>query len=129
MIMGAEQPLHIGRRRDSRLRVTVPARLITLTGHHKVALRDISQTGAKLSVPEQVRAGDDGVLEWLDFETFGSIIWTGGGFAGIAFDEELPVGALLTTRQKFDQGAFKTEEDIAREQAAEWCLGFKNLSR
>ncbi|WP_191229163.1 PilZ domain-containing protein [Aurantiacibacter xanthus] len=124
--MGAETPLNAGRRRDSRLRLSVPGRLITLTDTHKISLRDISQSGAKLVLPEQVQQGEDGVLEWLDFEAFGTIVWTHKGLAGMAFDEPLPTAVLLATREKFDSRAFKSHEEEAREQAADWYLGYKN---
>ena len=124
--MGAETPLHVGRRRDSRLRLSVPGRLITLTGTHKVVLRDISQSGAKLVLPEEVQQGEDGVLEWLEFETFGTIVWKKKDLAGMAFDEAVPTPVLIATRETFDSRAFKTHEQEAREQAADWYLGYKN---
>tara|TARA_A100001391_G_scaffold130111_2_gene89368 strand:+ start:12132 stop:12515 length:384 start_codon:yes stop_codon:yes gene_type:complete len=124
--MGAETPLNVGRRHDSRLRLSVPGRLITLTGTHKVSLRDISLTGAKLIVPNDIQQGHDGVLEWLDFEAFGKIVWLHDQQAGMAFDDPLPVKDLLATRETFDSHAFKTDEDIAREQAEDWSLGYKN---
>ena len=126
MAMGAETPLNTGRRRDSRLRLSVPGRLITLTGTHKISLRDISQSGAKLVIPAEVKQGEDGVLEWLDFETFGTIVWTEKGIAGMAFDDPLPTPVLLTTRAKFDSRTYKTHEEEAREKAADWYLGYKN---
>ena len=124
--MGAELPLNVGRRRDSRLRLNVPGRLITLTGTHKIVLRDISQSGAKLVLPDDVQQGEDGVLEWLEFETFGTIVWKANGLAGMAFDEAVPNPVLLATRQTFDSRAFKTHEEEAREQATDWYLGYKN---
>ncbi|WP_137679733.1 PilZ domain-containing protein [Aurantiacibacter suaedae] len=124
--MGAETPLNVGRRRDSRLRLSVPGQLITLTGTHKVNLRDVSQSGAKLVVPEEIKNGEDGVLVWLEYEAFGTIVWMENGFAGMAFDEPLPATVLLATRKKFDHRAYKTHEQEAREQAADWYLGYKN---
>ena len=124
--MGAETPLNVGRRRDSRLRLSVPGRLVTLTGTHKVTLRDISQSGAKLTVPEEIKNGEDGVLAWLDFEAFGTVVWMQKGLAGMAFDEPLAEPVLLATRKKFDHRAYKTHDEEAREQAADWYLGYKN---
>ncbi|MEN7535718.1 PilZ domain-containing protein [Aurantiacibacter flavus] len=124
--MGAETPLNIGRRRDSRLRLSVPGRLITLTGTHKVTLCDISQSGAKLVVPDDVQKGNDGVLEWLDYEAFGMIVWADKDQAGMAFDEPLPEPVLLATREKFDHRAYKTHDEEAREQAEDWYRGYKN---
>jgi hypothetical protein len=129
MAMEAETPLHVGRRRDSRLRLSMPARLITLAGTHKVSLRDISQTGAKLVIPEEIHEGNDGVLEWLKFEAFGTIVWAHDEQAGMVFDEPLPAEVLLATRQTFDSRAFKTSDQMAREQAADWFLGYKNQQR
>ena len=127
--MGIEPPPQIGRRRDSRLRLMVPGRLITLLGTHKVSVRDISQTGAKMAVPEDVHEGQDGVLEWLGFEAFGAIVWAHDGYAGMAFDDPLPAKVLLATRQTFDSRAFQTDEDLTRAQAADWSLGYKNRPR
>jgi len=123
-IMGADVHTQIGRRRDARLRVQVPALLVLVTGQYKAALCNISQTGAQMQVTEPVRTGMDGVLQWLDFEAFGTLVWVKRGFVGMEFDEPLATAVLVETRDLFDQRDFVSEDEAARKQARDWFLGY-----
>ncbi len=119
-----EPHLHqIGRRRDSRLRVSIPATLVTLDGKFRVALCDLSQSGAHLRTDGKIASGGDAVLTWLHYEVFGKIVWAAPGQAGIEFDEILAPATLLTTRDIVD---FKLGPDEKREHyesARQWYQG------
>jgi hypothetical protein len=78
-----------GRRRHSRLRVRLPAKLMTLSGTLHGTLRDLSFRGAKLAVGGFVAPGSDAVLRWGDFEAFCRIAWCEGDHCGLDFDELL----------------------------------------
>ncbi len=94
----------VGRRRDSRLRLSVPAQLITLSGQFNASLCDLSQSGAHLQSRGQLSCGEDAVLTWLGFEAFGRIVWAGEGEAGMEFDELLAPAVLIETRDQVDLG-------------------------
>jgi hypothetical protein len=113
----------VGRRRDSRLRLNVPAQLITLSGKVHASLCDLSQSGAHMRFHGQLSCGEDAVLSWLGFETFGRIVWASNGEAGMEFDELLDPAILIQTRDQVDQGlapSFKQAEFDAA--ARSWFL-------
>jgi len=124
-IMTEEFTTQIGRRRDSRLRVEVPARLVTLSGHHNASLCDLSQSGAQFRTSTELKCGEEGVLTWLDFETFGQLVWVRNGFAGMEFDELIVPDALIQTRDRADYGLAKSEERIEYERARNWFRGYR----
>ncbi len=87
------------RREAARLRLAAPAVFLGHDGRQPVTLLDVSQTGAKL-VFEQPPASAAGFISWMDFETFGDLIWREGLYIGFAFDRVCPGGktaSQLTT--------------------------------
>ena len=105
------------RRAYSRLRVGIDAYLDTLDGRQKVRLIDLSQAGAHLvlSKPETVR---EGVLRWLQFDTFGIAMWQQEDDVGLKFDRLLPPLVLDETRERAPA--------VVLEMAQAWVAG--NLS-
>ncbi|WP_454797746.1 PilZ domain-containing protein [Novosphingobium lindaniclasticum] len=97
-----------GRRRQSRLHVRLPARLVTLGSTHQAVLLDLSASGARLHVQAQLRTGCEVVVEWAKrhilghdapgHEGFGEVIWCRSNHCGIAFFEPLPLQIVLATR-------------------------------
>lgn len=87
------------RRAHSRLHLGIDAYLDTLEGRQKVRLIDLSQAGAHLvlSTPETVK---EGVLRWLDFDTFGITAWQREDDVGFKFDRLLPPHVLKETRER-----------------------------
>jgi len=115
----------IGRRRDSRLRVGVPAQIITLHGQFTASLADLSQSGAHIRTKGGLVRGEELVVTWLGFEAFGTVVWTALGEAGLEFDEPLAVPILLQTRQQVDQGLAPSSEQAAYEGARSWYMGYR----
>ena len=113
------------RRRDSRLRTDLPAQLITLAASPRVNLRDLSQTGAQIECNEPLRVGSEAVLSWLNFETFGTIRWVRGNFAGLEFDEAVSENVILDTRELIDRGEALHTEQAADLAARNWYLGLR----
>lgn len=115
----------LGKRRDSRLRLALPARMVTLQGYSSVVMADLSQSGARVRLKEGelLKPGSQAMLSWLGFEAFGTIVWCRYGHAGMEFDELLPVDILLDTREKVDLGLAPTEEQLAFARAREWFEG------
>lgn len=115
----------IGRRRDSRLRVGVPAQLITLHGQFTASLCDLSQSGAHIRAKGDLFRGEDAVLLWLGFEAFGKIVWASNGEGGLEFDEMLAPAILIQTRDQVDLGHAQTAEQAAYEGARSWFMGYR----
>lgn len=111
-----------GRRRHSRLRVCLPARLITLDGTLTATLLDVSFRGAKVVVSTQpaLRVGASAVLNWAGFEAFCSIAWTRPDLVGLDFDAPLKPQVLIATRDLADA---TPRQDPGRMAASEWVNG------
>ena len=112
-----------GRRARSRLRVRLAARLDTLSATHRVMLRDISLTGAKISDAGWARVGQDCVLTWDGHDAFGRIVWSTGGHCGIAFDKAIDSGVLIATRDLNDSECLPDDLEIRREAARNFSTG------
>lgn len=113
------------RRAFSRLRLGISARLETIDGRQKVRLIDLSQGGARviLSQPGAVRQG---VLTWLQFETFGTAAWQEDDHLGLTFDVMLPLPVVVETRQRAP--SVVRDEAMGVENAArEWVAGRSHL--
>lgn len=108
------------RRAFARLEVGIGARFTTLAGEQAVRLVNLSQKGARLvlSAPE---AAGEGVLTWLDFETFGELAWQEGESIGIAFDELLSPRCLAETRRRAP--SVVEEEESGMKLAQAWIAG------
>ena len=123
MDMSPEAQSQIGRRRDSRLRLHIPARLDTIHASVQAQLLDLSQSGAHLAVAEQLVLGEDTLLRWLSFEGFGRVVWATPKQVGLEFDELLLPATLVTTRDLADQSTAKKDRRRAYEAAKTWYQG------
>lgn len=127
MEIGADRSVYTGRRRDSRLRLRrgVPATLMTLDGKVSANLLDLSFSGAHVRADFVFHTGQQMMLWWLEYETFGTVVWARDNEAGLEFDEPLPTATILRTREKVDLGHVKSPEELAREQARDWFLSHR----
>ncbi len=126
-VMDMHDPeLHrIGRRRDSRLRVSIPAWLETLDGKLRVALCDLSQSGAHVRCHGTLPGSGDAVLTWLHYEVMGRIVWSAPGQAGIEFDELIAPGTLISTRDIVDYGLAPDEDRQHYNDVRAWYQGYR----
>ncbi len=122
-MMGKHAPPSIGRRRDSRLRIAIPATLITVAGQWRATLCDISQSGARLRIGEQIRDDQEAVLSWLEFESFGKIVWCHDGYVGLEFYDLLAPNVLIVSRDRMDLGDVVTDEQKVLERSKAWYQG------
>ena len=114
-----------GRRRHSRLRVHLPARLITLEGTLPVTLLDLSFRGGKVVLGMVVlRRGASAVLSWGSFEAFCTVAWTRGQSCGLDFDTPLNPQVLIATRDLSDA---TPKVDASRVAARAWVTGGSRL--
>jgi len=91
------QPGGLIQRAHPRLRVRVPARLISFDGFLPVTILNLSHSGARIRTfrPVTFREAE---LQWLDYEAFGQIVWQASDVFGFAFESRLPVRCLMDTR-------------------------------
>jgi hypothetical protein len=109
------------RRGKARLRLGIPAQLLSLHGRSRVTLLDLSETGARLRYQgEPVR---DVVIEWLGYEAFGKVVRRGGGELGVRFDEPIAERWVLDTRERLP--AIARGEDHVTRYAREWVRGLE----
>lgn len=107
------------RRGKARLRLGIPAGLLTVHGRTDVTLLDLSESGARLRYEgERI---SDGVLEWLGFEAFGAIVRRDDGELGLRFDEPVTRDCVLDTRELVP--TLPQDEDEVRTFAREWVGG------
>jgi len=112
------------RRRKARLRVGIPASLVTLGGRQDISLVDLSETGARLKVDEPDKIGS-GVLNWLGFEAFGSVVWRRGHTVGVHFDSPIDHEWVLTTREWLPR--LPTSKEELKRFARDWVNGVPPL--
>ena len=84
-----------GAARSARRKTAFKGVLETLVGPVRVAIRNISCTGALIEGEVIPSAGRDGVLKAEDLELFCSIVWSDGVRGGLAFDEPLTPEQVL----------------------------------
>lgn len=116
-----------GRRSRSRLRVRLPARLVTRSETLSVVLNDLSLNGAQITVPIPLRVGCEAVIEWARFEAFGEVVWTGGGRCGLAFFDPITQADLLATRELNETAGLPQEKELVRQTARQWVEGTARL--
>ena len=84
------------RRQVPRFRLGITARLITLERHCNVVLEDLSEAGARLTLPAP-HAFTVCVVKWLDFHAFAEVRWTRDTAVGLQFPSPLPSSAIEQT--------------------------------
>lgn len=122
--MGAEDPhllANCGRRASARLRLRLPAELITLEGQGPAVLENISATGARISSQFALRPGASCILRLPRLELFADVAWCAHGRLGLNFERPLSQDRLIALRNL-------DPADPVNERAAsqDWARGFVN---
>lgn len=112
-----------GKRSESRLRVRLPARLISHHGEYNVVLRDLSQHGASIERAGLPQQSGDAVLIWGKYEGFGKVKWSRDGRCGILFYDEIPPKWLIATRDLDDAEHLPEDRELHRQAAGAWVAG------
>lgn len=113
------------RRAHARLRLGIPAQLMTVNGPREIILIDLSQSGARVQLSGQERI-TDGVLSWMGFEVFGVRVWQTGQTIGLQFERPISSGWVLATR---NWRPSKREARIeSRSFARDWVKGANDQS-
>ena len=111
-----------GRRADSRLRLQLPAELITLDGPTRCRLENLSSRGAQLAIAGPLRIGKCGFLRCAGMENFGTVVWSDHAYCGVRFDTALSQQTLFAIRRMAETF---TAEESKRNSAAihDWVAG------
>jgi len=88
----------LGRRRFSRLRVCIPARLVSIYGTQIVQVTNVGAAGVMVAWSERVRAGSEARLIGGNFELFGHVVWSEDQLGGVAADRPLSDALILSMR-------------------------------
>jgi hypothetical protein len=107
------------RRGKARLRLGIPASVLTVHGRSRIMLLDLSETGARLEYEGETIG--HGVLEWLGYEAFATVVRQSGGELGLRFDEPIAQDCVLDTRGWLP--AIQQGEDELTRFAREWVDG------
>ncbi len=118
-----------GRRGAARLRLSIPARIVSIHGTHDCIVLDLSRTGARIALAEPIKLGAGGVLRVAQLEVFGEVVHRAqgsrGGINGLAFEAPLSNDAVLAVRHYSE--SFEAAGRIAfREQVRKWVTGEKS---
>jgi hypothetical protein len=79
-------PFLIERRTSRRTRATCAASLRTLTKEYFGNLWDLSQTGARISLPDPPPAGENALLKWGTERVMCRIVWIERDLCGLEFE-------------------------------------------
>lgn len=118
-----DDPEQRGRRNNPRAHIELPATVDALSGHRRISLLDISQTGARLEGADLPGTGKDVILRCGEIDTFGTVIWSVAGRCGLLFDEPISAKELIALRHvavAAEQSGITPEELQA---AADWVNG------
>ncbi|MFM5929456.1 MAG: PilZ domain-containing protein [Novosphingobium sp.] len=113
----------IGKRATSRLRVRLPAQIVTTGGTLTARLCDLSYFGARLSCESDLAPGREVIVRWGPYEAFGIIVWANGRGMGVRFFETLEPAVLIDTRNRDDVEIERTDNDSNRVAARNFVQG------
>lgn len=123
---GPEATVAVGRRASARLRLAIPARLVSLYGTQNCIVLDISRTGARMALPGPLAQGQSGFIELARFELFGTVVrverFADGGVNAIAFDDPISKPQILEIR-RFAEEFESREQSLLRDQVRRWVTG------
>lgn len=112
-------PIPVGRRGAARLRLSLPATLVSLYATHRCILIDLSCTGAQVGLEAPLESNETAVLQIAGVELFCEVVRTAhgdkGGVNGLLFDPPLEDQDVLDMRafaenyQEDDLHALKSE--------------------
>ncbi|WP_416228086.1 PilZ domain-containing protein [Qipengyuania sp. ASV99] len=126
--LSGDSAVTVGRRSAPRLRLSVPARLVTLCDTRRCILVDLSRSGAQIGLEKPLREGESVFLQLAGIDQFGTIVrsftGSGGGANGLEFEYPQNDEQVLAMRQYAE--CFEGEAQRAlREEACAWVTGAK----
>jgi hypothetical protein len=113
---------NVGRRAAARLRLSIPARLVTLADTRRCILVDISRTGAQISLAKPLAEGEAAFLRFAATEVFVGVVRAAKGLNGLEFDGELSDADILAVR-RYAENYEAGERRALMEEARAWVTG------
>lgn len=114
-------PLPSGRRGNPRLRLQLPAQLITLDGQGPAILENVSATGARIRTSLTLRPGGSCILRLPSLELLADVAWCAGDRCGLTLERELTQQELVAMRN-LDLRTLPSERDTTKD----WARNFVN---
>ncbi|MEE4337811.1 PilZ domain-containing protein [Erythrobacter sp.] len=111
-----------GRRSAARLRVSLPARLISIEGERACVLVNLSRTGAMVAVEGPVRVGENAVLSCAELEAFGEVVRADGGLYAMRFDDPISEAEVIAIRRLYDNFEERERRSLV-DTVRDWVTG------
>lgn len=112
----------IGRRGASRLRLALPARLVTTSASVPCILQDLSRTGARVHLAKPLCVGEACFLQFFDTEVFVEVVRRLRGTNGPEFDCPLSDEDVIQVRANAEN-IEAVERRSVRSDARDWVSG------
>lgn len=116
----------VGRRLAPRLRLSIPARLLTLDGASRCILVNLSRTGAHIGLKRPLTKGARAILQVDGIDSFGVVtrcdIGRNGGSNGFEFEDPLSDEDVVAMRQ-YAEGLERYERARLLREAEAWVAG------
>lgn len=113
-----------GRRSAPRLRLSIPARLVTLYETRRCVLLNLSQTGAQIGLEDPLSEGDGAFLKVAGLDHFGGVVRKGPGTNALEFDVSLSENEVLSVR-RYSECFEEDERRRLRREVRAWVHGSK----
>lgn len=121
-----DDKLPVGRRGAPRLRLSLPARLVTLSDTRRCILTDLSLSGAQVGLEHPLREGADVFLQIHTIDQFGTVMRSAtghkGGLNGVHFETPLSQDQVIAMRHYAESFEYETNRSLRREVEA-WVSG------
>ncbi len=111
-----------GRRNAPRLRLSLPARLVSVERTHQCILMNLSRTGAQIAILESLREGEGAVLKCGKIDQFVIVSRGEFGLNALTFEEELSDEMVLHIR-RYHENFEERERRALVETARKWVSG------
>ncbi len=111
-----------GRRAAARLRLALPAKLITIYETRQCIVSNLSETGAQIAIERPLALGDSAFLQCAGIDQFATVVRSNGGVNALHFEAPLTHDQVLAIRsvsENFDEIERRSFRQIARD----WITG------
>lgn len=112
----------LGRRRNARARLNIPARIVLLDGYVGCTVENLSNKGARIACDRGLKRGDQGILKRDGLDEFFTVRWVRDECCGLRFDEAVSDDAIRELRQLADYYESDGRAQI-REFGRDWVEG------
>ncbi|MEM6585750.1 MAG: PilZ domain-containing protein [Pseudomonadota bacterium] len=119
---GQEPLKKVGRRAAPRLRLSLEAKLVTLTETRRCVVLDVSRTGAQISLAKPLAIGEAGFLRFAQREVFGGVVRESAGRNALEFDEQLSDAEVLDIR-RYAESYEADQRKALMQEVREWVMG------